>query len=152
MNAHKILIALLATASMLTGCASELSGDTYSRGETRREMQVIFATVESVRPVQLEGTRSPVGTIAGAVLGGIVGSTLGRGRGSDAGVVLGAVVGGAAGSAVEEGATRRPGLEVTVRLDNGEYRAVVQEDVGDDFRPGDRVRLLRDEYSTRVTF
>ena len=65
--------------------------------------------------------------------------------------VIGAVAGGLAGSAVEERATRTPGVEVTVRLDNGQFLAVVQADEGEGFRPGERVRILRDGGTTRVT-
>jgi outer membrane lipoprotein SlyB len=104
-----------------------------------------------VRAVQLEGTKTPVGPVAGAAVGGIAGSTVGGGRGAAIATVLGAVAGGVAGAAVEEGATRKPGVEVTVRLDNGPYLAVVQEDGGEQFRPGERVRILRDGGTTRVT-
>jgi outer membrane lipoprotein SlyB len=149
-NGHRTPIVLLAVAFMLTGCASSLGGDSYSRGEARREMRVEFATVDSVRPVQLEGTKTPIGATTGAVIGGIAGSTLGHGRGSAAGAVLGGVVGGVAGSAVEEVVTRRPGVEVTIKLDNGEYRAVVQQDEGENFQPGERVRLVRSAGATRV--
>jgi hypothetical protein len=36
---------------------------------------------------------------------------------------------------------QRRGLEITVRLENGEMRAITQ-DADEVFRPGDRVRLL----------
>ena len=78
-------------------------------------------------------------------------STIGGGRGQAVATVIGAVAGGLAGSAVEEGATRTPGVEVTVRLDNGQFLAVVQADEGEGFRPGERVRILRDGGTTRVT-
>jgi outer membrane lipoprotein SlyB len=84
-------------------------------------------------------------------VGGIAGSTVGGGRGASVAAVLGAVAGGLAGSAIEEGATREQGVEVTVRLDNGQYLAVVQEDQGEHFMPGQRVRILRDGGTTRVT-
>ena len=38
-----------------------------------------MGVVESVRGVQMEGTESPVGTVAGAAVGEIAGSTLGGG-------------------------------------------------------------------------
>lgn len=136
---------------LITGCASGLGGGTYSRGEARRAMVVQFGSVESVRAVQLEGTKSPVGTVAGAAVGGIAGSSIGGGRGASIATVLGAVAGGLAGSALEEGVTREQGVEVTVRLDNGQYLAVVQEDQGENFMPGQRVRILRDGGTTRVT-
>lgn len=140
----------LAGALVLGGCASGLGGGTYSRGEARRAMVVQFGTIEGVRGVQLEGTKSPVGTVSGAAVGGIAGSSVGGGRGSAIGAVLGAVAGGLAGSAIEEGVTRKPGVEVTVQLDNGQYLAVVQEDEGERFMLGERVRILRDGGTTRV--
>lgn len=142
--------ALLAVA-VLGGCAQGLGGGAYSRTEARRAMVVQFGTIESVRAVQLEGTKTPVGSLAGAAVGGIAGSSIGGGRGAAVATVLGAVAGGVAGAAVEEGATRTPGVEVTVRLDNGQFLAVVQADEGEQFRPGERVRVLRDAGTTRVT-
>lgn len=107
--------------------------------------------VESVREIMLEGTKSPVGTVAGAAVGGIAGSTLGHGKGSAVTAVIGAVAGGLAGAAIEEGVTRRRALEITVKLDNGQFLAIVQEGDAAEFRPGDRVRLLSTGGETRVT-
>lgn len=142
---------LVGVALVMGGCAAGLGGGTYQRGEARRAMTVQFGTVESVRQVMLEGTKTPIGAGAGAAVGGIAGSNVGRGSGAAVGAILGAVAGGMAGAAVEEGVTRRQGVEVTVRLDGGSYLAVVQEDGGEQFRTGERVRLLRDGGTTRVT-
>jgi outer membrane lipoprotein SlyB len=38
-----------------------------------------------------------------------------------------------------------------VRLDSGRLVAVVQQDGGEGFRPGDRIRLVSNGYATRVT-
>lgn len=143
---------VMALASLvLAGCASGLGGGTYERGEARRAMEIELGTVESVRFVRLEGTKTPVGTVAGAAVGGIAGSTVGGGTGRSIATVLGAVAGGMAGSAVEEGVTRSRGVEVTVQLDSGRLIAVVQADEGENFAPGERVRLVRDGRTTRVT-
>ena len=115
---NRIAVAVLA-ATMLAGCAQGLGGGSYTRDEARREQNVRMGVVESVRQVQIEGTRTIVGPAAGAVVGGIAGSTVGGGRGSDVAAVLGAVVGGVAGQAIEQGTTRRTGVEVTVKLDSG---------------------------------
>lgn len=144
-------LAIMLVAAALAGCASSRSGNTYSRGETQQEMLVRSGVVESIREVQIEGTKSGVGTAAGAVIGGVGGSNLGGGRGQIVGAVVGAVVGGLAGAAVEEGVTRKTGLEITVRLDSGQLTAVVQEDAGEGFRAGDRVRLVSGAKGTRVT-
>lgn len=135
---------------LLGGCASSLSGSTYSRDQARGEMTVRMGVVESVRQVQIEGTRSPVGSIAGGVIGGVAGRNMGGGSGSIVGSVVGAVAGGIAGSAIEEGVTRQTGLEITVKLDNGQFIAVTQA-ADEDFRPGERVRVLSGRGATRVS-
>jgi outer membrane lipoprotein SlyB len=147
----RAVTAALAAVLLLGGCAQGLGGGAYSRTEARRAMTVQFGTVESVRAVQLEGTKTPIGSVAGAAVGGIAGSSVGGGRGAAAAAVIGAVAGGVAGAAIEEGATRTRGVEVTVRLDNGQFLAVVQADEGEAFRAGERVRVLRDAGTVRVS-
>jgi len=66
------------------------------------------------------------------------------------GAVLGSVAGGVAGQAAEQAATRQPGLEITVKLDSGRMIAVTQA-ADENFRPGDRVRVLSDGRTARVT-
>jgi outer membrane lipoprotein SlyB len=146
----RLLLATLAAAAALAGCATSKSGDVYSRDEALREQTVRLATVESVRPVTIQGTRSGIGAAAGGVVGGVAGSGVSHGKGSAIAGVLGAVGGGVAGQAIEEGTTRRSGVEVTVRLQSGELRAVVQEET-DKFVPGQRVRLLTSGGVTRVS-
>jgi len=145
-----ILIVAAAVATMLAGCVSSKSGDAYSRDEALREQSVRRGTVESVRPVTIQGTRSGVGAVAGGAVGGIAGSSVGEGKTSNVAAVLGALGGGVAGQALEEGATRKAGVEITVRLDNGELRAVVQDDK-ERFVTGQKVRLLTQNGVTRVS-
>lgn len=149
-RAGAAMMALLASLG-LAGCASSLTGDTYSRDEARRAMVVRYATIDSMRLVKLEGTKSNIGTVAGGAVGGIAGSTIGSGKGSAVGAVIGAVAGGIAGAAVEEGVTRSQGIEITVRLENGSHMAIVQEYNGENFVPGQRVRLVQNGSTTRVT-
>ncbi len=141
----------IALPLMLTGCYTpSSSGAVYTSGQTGREQTVRMGVVESVRPVTIEGTRGEIGTLAGGAVGGIAGSDVGGGKGSGVGTILGAVVGGVAGSAIERGVTQKKGVEVTVRLDNGELRAIAQE-ADEEFRPGERVRLVTGGGKTRVT-
>ncbi len=141
----------IALPLMLTGCYTpSSSGAVYTSGQTGREQTVRMGVVESVRQVMIEGTRGEIGTLAGGAVGGIAGSDVGGGKGSGVGTILGAVVGGVAGSAIERGVTQKKGVEVTVRLDNGELRAIAQE-ADEEFRPGERVRLVTGGGKTRVT-
>lgn len=144
------IAAVIIAVAALAGCAPGLGGGSYTRDEARREQNVRMGMVESVRPVQIEGTRSGVGPAAGAVVGGVAGSTVGGGRGSAVAAVIGAVAGGVAGQALEEGGTRKNGVEVTVKLDSGALVAIVQE-ADEVFRAGDRVRILSDGRTSRVT-
>lgn len=151
----KQLIAVLlavSTAVVLSGCASNLSGESYSRDEARVPQQVQYATVQQVRPVKIEGTKTPIGAGAGAVIGGVAGSTAGGGRGSAIAAAAGAVAGGLLGAAAEEGMTREQGVEVTVRYDNGQTIAIVQAASKDEtFKVGDKVRVLTVNGNTRVS-
>ena len=144
-----IFAALCALA--LTACATRESAGVYNPAEAGREQTVRFATVESIREVTIAGNRSGVGSIAGGVVGGIAGSEVGHGKGAAVGAVFGGVAGMVGGEALEEGATRKQGVEITVRLDSGELRAVVQPPEEGGFKPGERVRLLTSGGVTRVT-
>jgi len=148
MNATRIVVAAVAAVT-LAGCASSKSGSVYSREDARQEQTVRMGVVESVRSVTIEGTKTPIGTIAGGAIGGIGASAIGSGRGSAVAAVAGAVAGGLLGAAAEEGLTRQEGVEITVRLDNGELRAIVQT-ADEPFKPGERVRLLSVNGQTRV--
>jgi outer membrane lipoprotein SlyB len=150
MNAYSAVIVGLAACAVLAGCAPSSSGGAYTRQQARTEQSVRMGVVESVRMVQIEGTRSSVGPAAGAIVGGIAGSTIGQGRGAMVGAVIGSVAGGVAGQSVEEATTRRPGLEITVRLDSGGMVAITQE-ADEQFKPGERVRILSGGGVSRVT-
>jgi len=136
----------------LSGCATQQrSASIYRAGEAQREQTVRMATVESLREVTIDRGQTGVGTGAGAIVGGVAGSSVGKGKGSVIGAVAGAVAGGIVGQAVENQSSKVPGLEITVKLDNGELRAIVQEIDGQQFKPGDRVRLLSEGGVTRVS-
>jgi len=145
-----IALVLLVGTGFLASCASSRSGQVYSRDQARQEMTVNYGTVREVRSVQIEGTKTGLGTVAGGVAGGVLGSQVGGGAGRVVGGVLGALGGAAVGAVSEEGLTRRNGLEIMVELDTGQILSIVQEaDV--QFSPGDRVRVLRSsDGSSRV--
>ena len=152
MKNHHLVKTLLIflIAGLLNACASSNAGDVYSRDEARKIQTVRKGIVESVRLVKLEGTKSPIGTVAGAAVGGVAGSTIGNGKGSSIGAVIGAVAGGLAGSAIEEAVTRKDAYEITVKLDNGSLIAIVQE-ATEKFSAGDTVRLIENGGITRVS-
>jgi len=131
----------------MSACAPSTSGKVYSRDQARTSQSVYYGTVLRVEEVTIEGTQSGAGTLAGGALGGVAGSGVGSGTGKGLAVVGGALLGAVAGSSVEKSATTQVGLEIEVELDNGEIIAVVQEK-DDEYRVGDRVRILKDNRGT----
>ncbi|MFC2973563.1 glycine zipper 2TM domain-containing protein [Azotobacter bryophylli] len=152
MRKPALLIASLTSVTLLLGgCASSLQGDVYSRSEARTVQNVRMGSIVALRPVRIEGTKTPIGAGAGAIAGGVAGSSIGGGRGSAVAAVIGAVAGGLLGSAAEEGLTRTQGVEITVREDDGGMRAYVQQvQPNEIFRVGDRVRILTVNGTSRV--
>lgn len=144
--------------AMLAACASGphtagLGGADYSRSQARAPQQVEIGTVEAVRRVTIDATepgfQNSLAPAAGALVGGVLGSNIGNGKGKMVATVLGALAGGAAGSAVDHARNTIPGVEITVRLKRGDV-AITQADEGIPFKVGGRVRVMSDYSTTRV--
>ena len=154
-SARVTFATVLAGALAMTGCAyNSSSADVYSAGQAQREQTVRMGTVESVRGVTISsnnGQPSGIGALGGGAAGALAGSTLGGGKGSILTAIAGGLIGAVAGNAVENGVAKRSGVEITVRLDNRDLRAITQSATGEIFQAGDRVRLLSRGGVTRVT-
>ena len=57
----------------------------------------------------------------------MAGSAVGGGTGRTLAIIGGAILGALAGNAVEDQVGKKDGLEISVRLDNGETRVIAQE-------------------------
>ncbi len=148
----KKALLIVATVSVLAGCAvTPNSANVYNSRQAQGEQIVRMGVVESVRNVTIDKGKSGVGALGGGALGGIaVGSAVGGGNGALAAGIVGAILGGVAGDQIDQNLSTRPGLEITVRLDSGDLRAITQ-DADEQFRTGERVRLLSGSGVTRVT-
>ncbi|MFW6243806.1 MAG: hypothetical protein ACOC15_01560 [Desulfovibrionales bacterium] len=145
------IVFLLLLSLSLVGCAASKSGKVYTRDQAREKQSVQYGTVLQVEEVLIEGSRSGLGVLGGAIVGGVLGSTIGSGTGKTLAILGGAVAGGAVGGVGEKAATQKDGLEITVELDNGELVSIVQE-ADRPFAVGDRVRVLTaSDGSARVT-
>lgn len=148
------LAAMLTATVTLAGCFTPPgSADVYSVGQAQREQTVRMGTVESVRAVRIQGDGggSALGTLGGGALGAVAGSAIGGGRGSVLTAIAGGIAGAVAGNAVGQGLSSANGVEITVRLDNGDLRSITQAATPEVFRAGERVRLLSSGGVTRVT-
>ena len=144
--------ALSLAALMLSGCATPVSSNRYVRGTVMQEMQIEYAVVESVRRVKIDAAEDNAGKGAGMALGAVAGSSLGSSlRDAAAGAIAGAIVGGVAGILADRSANEQEGVEIVYRLDNGQVRALVQGLEGsEDIRPGDRIRIVKGQYTVRA--
>lgn len=149
-------IALVAGAfvgvTFIAGCAQpSASSNVYTYSQAQREQVVRVGTVTGVRPIVIkQDATTGAGMIAGGALGGVAGNSVGGGNGRTLAIVGGAILGALAGNAVEEQTGKKDGLEITVRLDNGEMRVIAQE--GDiPIVVGQRVQLISGAGPTRVT-
>ncbi len=135
----KIFIVFM--AFVMAGCASSLSGNVYTRGQARTSHTISYGRVIGVKHVLIEGTKGTLGGFMGGAAGAAIGNTIGSGTGRTLASVAGGILGALAGNAIEKEVTKKDGLEITVKLDNGQMVAIVQEaDIP--FSPGDRVRVL----------
>ena len=147
--------AVIVSSLVMSGCAyNSSSADVYTSSQAQREETVRMGTVDSVRAVKISsnnGQPSGIGALGGGALGAVAGSAIGGGRGSILTGIVGGLAGAVAGNTVENSTAMRDGVEITVRLDNGDMRAITQSATGEIFRAGERVRLLSSGGVTRVT-
>jgi len=138
MKTRAILLSSFLACSM-TACSTTPSTPTSSVGTIdNSSVRSGYGTVESVERVS-RSNMGVLGTIGGAVVGGLLGHQIGSGRGNTAATVAGAAGGAIAGREIER-RTRgdSEAYRVVVRMDDGSYQAVGQ-DVQPALRQGDRV-------------
>jgi outer membrane lipoprotein SlyB len=145
------ILSFCVITALLAGCVSSQSGEVYSRSQAQQAQSVQMGTVEFVKQVKVEGTKSGIGAVVGGIAGGVAGSTIGGGDGQKLATLGGALGGAAAGALAEEKLTDYDGLEITVKLDSGSAIVVVQKaDVL--FFVGERVRVITaTDGAVRVT-
>jgi outer membrane lipoprotein SlyB len=146
MNTPRTLAVLMAAGAILGGCASNSQpryADDGYRGAYEQNVATGYGTIESIQVSSGEGRTSGAGAVVGGLVGALAGNQVGSGGGRTAATVAGGVAGAAIGNRVEQ--NRNPEGQqmyaVNVRLDNGEYRTVVQDSVYD-LRVGNRVRMV----------
>jgi outer membrane lipoprotein SlyB len=144
-----VLVASIAALGTLGACQTA-NPDAVSRYDAQRMSSVQDATVLSIRPVTLQGRDTGVGTVGGAVIGGIAGSNVGGPRTGGIVGIVGMIAGGLIGNAVERDATQQQAIEILVQLKNGDRRAVIQGVGSETFAAGDPVIMITTGGRTRV--
>ena len=123
------------------------SGTAYPENVNSGNAYSGYGVVQSIDLVQqgntgIGGSGIGIGTIAGAVIGGVLGNQVGSGTGRTVATVAGAAGGAYVGHELENRQPQRTadGYRFTVRMDGGAYQTLTQNtDSG--LRVGDRVRI-----------
>lgn len=97
--------------------------------------------IEEVHEIEKPGEASGVGAVGGAVVGGVLGHQVGRGRGQDVATVVGAIGGGIAGHQIEKQVKKTKTYQITVRYEDG-TRGTFTQDTQPSWRPGDKVKVI----------
>ena len=148
--------AAVAMTFILAGCASpgmQQSSQAYPSQQAYPTQQsyptssqsnaTMYGVIDTIQMLQGAANTSPgLGTVAGVVVGGLLGNQVGGGNGKAVATVAGAVGGGLIGNNIEN-RNRAAGpsmYQIGVRLDNGTYQTVTQDSAAD-LGVGNRVRV-----------
>jgi len=152
MQTIKIIIALSIAIILLGGCVPDRSTKIYTSGQALQAEDVEEGIVESTEPATIRKDGTIIGTIGGAIIGGIAASTIGGGKGKEIATTGGVILGGVLGDLFEKGVTDKNALKIVVKLNSGQKIVVVQEaDVT--FEQGERVNVFssRTDNTKRVS-
>jgi outer membrane lipoprotein SlyB len=100
-----------------------------------------IGTIQAIDLVQGQRSGPGLGTVAGAVVGGVLGNQVGGGSGRAAATVAGAVGGGYVGNRMEQNTrTADQAYRIAVRMDNG-YVHTLTQSTAPNLQIGERVRV-----------
>lgn len=106
-------------------------------------MCVNCGVVEAINLVEVKGDGTYLGKIAGGVVGALLGSQIGHGKGTTAAEVAGAASGVYVGNEIEKRMKTTKHYDVVVRLENGGSRTISYA-TQPTFAVGARVRVEND--------
>ncbi|MDP2681008.1 MAG: glycine zipper 2TM domain-containing protein [Rhodoferax sp.] len=146
---NKLTASSAIAATLMLGACADMNSPAYPNAGTAYPQQSTssytqYGVVQTITLVPQNSTSTPIGagTIAGAVVGGILGHQVGSGSGNTAATVLGAAGGAYAGHELEKRNQTQQGsvYQLTIRLNNGSYQTLTQSS-HNDIRVGDSVRI-----------
>lgn len=141
---------LIVGALALGACANTnapASSSPNNTGAAPASVYPGYGVVHSVEVIKNEnngigGSGIGLGTIAGAVIGGVAGNQVGEGKGNTAATVVGAAGGAYVGNQIENRQKSPDSYRITVRMQNGGYQTITQ--TTNTVRVGDRVMVAGD--------
>ncbi len=138
----RISVFVVMMAALAAGCQG--TGDLFGRSSSQ-EVQPIASNVNGTGTIQSVDVvpRSQgigLGTLAGAAVGGIIGSQVGGGSGRTVATAAGAAGGAYVGSEMEKRRSAGQIYKVTIRMDDGTTQSFAQE-AAPTIKQGDRVQI-----------
>ena len=144
---HGSMAVVLAVLAL--GACTNMNTTPYPPSPTMADSGRIYSgygVVQSIEIVQqqsngIANSGVGLGTIAGAVIGGVLGNQIGAGRGNTVATVAGVAGGAYVGHELE--GRQQQSIDthrITVRMNDGSTQVLMQN-VNADFRVGDRVRF-----------
>lgn len=144
-------MACIAATVAIAGCADQPTYQSQSQYPSQsypaQSQNAYVGTVDRIEVIGKKDPNNIAGTVIGGIIGGLIGHQIGGGTGNTVATIAGAAGGAYAGNQVQS--RKRLDHEtfrVTVRMDNGSYQTVTQENIMD-LRTGDRVRVDGDNIS-----
>ena len=104
--------------------------------------------VESIVPVEVRGSSSGIGMVAGGVTGALVGTQIGRGHGNTVATIAGAAGGAFAGNEIEKNMQKSMRYQIRVRMPDGFPRTAYQSNAPV-FAVGDKVKVVHGQVVAR---
>lgn len=150
---YRILMFLIVTI-LTAGCA-DLGGSKYGEGSAPvssagEQASDRYGRVTGLETVQVDKDyKFGVGSVVGAVAGGIIGYQFGGGAGKTLLAIGGAVAGAAAGTAAESKLNKQDAHKVTVAMQSGGTVTIIQP-VDSRLRNGMNVRITGGGDTARV--
>ncbi len=152
MKKTALVVAIALSTLTLAGCAQNPYGNAYSVNDARQVQTVHLGTILRTQAVTINGGGNGIGTLAGGAIGGILGSGVGGGKGAEIASIGGALLGGFLGNEAGNVATKRNGVNLTIKMDDGQTVSIVQQvNPKVIFRAGERVQVNMMDGTARVT-
>lgn len=139
----KIFFLFVLLGLVFSGCAN----NTYNAQQVGSIETIRYGVIEEARFISVSD--EGLGTLGGAIIGGLAGSAFGKGGGKNAAIIGGAIAGGVIGNQ----ANQSQGQELTIRFDSGELITTTTKASSSPtaFRSGDAVKVyIKNNKITRV--
>lgn len=134
-------LSILLSAAILSGCASPgYPPASQSYPASSPSYAYSLGTIDSIQMRQGSDSGIGVGAVVGGVVGGLLGNQVGGGNGKKAATVAGVIGGAMVGHQMERSAQVRDVYQIGVRMDNGSYQTITQDNAAD-LQVGSRVRV-----------